>query len=126
MFSTEDLKNLKKEDFRILEGDPDKDIDSSCVNQNDMTVSADGLASSNCPESKRELDILQVRRALQRLYDVSNDIFEASMVNGLRTLSQAIEIDLRVYKVKGTLDDMVSSLKFVYKILLKNLRIYNN
>lgn len=103
----EDLTNLKKEDFRVLEGDPDKDIDSSCATQNESSVSTGLTPVDNCPERKKELDVLQVRRALKRLYEVPNDTFEASMVNGLRTLSQALEIDLRVYKIKGALDDVV-------------------
>lgn len=57
-----DLKSLKKEDLRILEGDLDKDEDS-CAEAIPIEESDD-----------IDVDLISLRRAMQKLYDDNNTV----------------------------------------------------
>ncbi|XP_069679377.1 ubiquitin-protein ligase E3A isoform X2 [Periplaneta americana] len=93
-----DLKNLKKEDVRIMEGDLDKDEDSQEVNEEggECSQSSQSRKSASCPDDLR-VDIASLRRAYKALFEVPGSVFESALVHALRTLSGNLEIDLRVF-----------------------------
>ncbi|KAF4531751.1 hypothetical protein B566_EDAN014491 [Ephemera danica] len=89
-----DLKNLKKEDMRSLEGDLDKDEDSQelaeqgeCSENKKVTRSPDDIT----------VDLESLRRAYKALFAVPGSIFESALINALLTLSGSIELDLRLF-----------------------------
>ncbi|XP_066998612.1 ubiquitin-protein ligase E3A [Anabrus simplex] len=93
-----DLKNLKKEDVRTLEGDLDKDEDSQ-----EATDKAD--CSEGCNSYKPSapddisVDIPSLRRSYKALLEVPGNVYESALVHALLTLSSGVDLDLTVFGV---------------------------
>lgn len=82
-----DLKNLKKEDVRTMEGDMDKDEDSKQSEEQEET------SLDNAPHDDIIIDLCSLRRAYKALFEVPNNEFESALVHALITLSNNIELD---------------------------------
>lgn len=89
-----DLKNLKKEDVRSLEGDLDKDEDSQELAE--QGESSDKTKTYLAPDDIT-LDLASLRRAYKALFEVPGSIFESALINALLTLAGSIELDLRLF-----------------------------
>lgn len=91
-----DLKKLKKEDFRTLEGDLDKDVDSSCTETVASPV-ATGRKHNNrdLPRSYTSVDLPSLRRAMNRLLETKSSAFD-SLNNAMQSLAMGISVDLRM------------------------------
>ncbi|XP_044263019.1 ubiquitin-protein ligase E3A [Tribolium madens] len=96
-----DETGLKKEDVRSLEGEKDKDEDSS----------ADTSDGSILP-----VDLPSVRRAYSALFKLKTSIFEHSLVNALVTLAGNLQMELPTRKECGNQDDVVNVLLIVFEI----------
>uniref|UniRef100_A0A8D8P8B6 Ubiquitin-protein ligase E3A n=2 Tax=Culex pipiens TaxID=7175 RepID=A0A8D8P8B6_CULPI len=102
----EDLKNLKKEDLRTLEGDLDKDEDSAAekpppVQDNHQTT----------------VDLVSLRRAMKALYEARASVF-GPINNALQTLGESLSIELRVQLTqKEDIEQIVHVLVVVFEVL---------
>jgi ubiquitin-protein ligase E3 A len=121
-----DLKNLKKEDVRMMEGDMDKDEDSletgECsLNSQDQGTSCKSLNSN-------QLDIPSLRRAYHALFELPKESaqFESALVYALMTLAGNVELDLRVFGGSGreNLDNVLNVLLIVFEIPVLGMSEY--
>ncbi|XP_059480098.1 ubiquitin-protein ligase E3A [Neocloeon triangulifer] len=88
------LRNLKKEDIRTLQGDLDKDEDSQ------EEAEKEGECSSQCQTSGPDeitLDLESLRRAYSALFSVDSKVFESALINALITLTGMVELDLKMF-----------------------------
>jgi hypothetical protein len=86
---------------RSLEGEKDKDEDSS----------AETSDSAILP-----VDLPSVRRAYSALFKLKTSIFEHSLVNALVTLAGNLQMELPTRKERGNQDDVVNVLLIVFEI----------
>ncbi|GFG33317.1 hypothetical protein Cfor_09976 [Coptotermes formosanus] len=113
-----DLKNLKKEDVRTMEGDLDKDEDSQEVNEEGGECSGSSQSwKSSSPSDDLKVDIPSLRRAYKALFEVPGNVFESALVHALRTLSGNLELDLRLFGRAKT--DNAEELLNVFVIVLE-------
>lgn len=91
-----DLDNLKKEDIRVLEGDKDKDEDS----QESSANCSSPMEVDDNPSGTTTVDIPSLRRAYDALFELPISIFESALSNALITLSENIELDLRLLRIR--------------------------
>ncbi|PNF21690.1 Ubiquitin-protein ligase E3A [Cryptotermes secundus] len=114
-----DLKNLKKEDVRTMEGDLDKDEDSQEVNQEEGECSERCQSrKSTSPSDDLRVDIPSLRRAYKALFEVPGSVFESALVHALRTLSGNLELDLRLFG-RGAKNDNAEDVLNVFVIVLE-------
>ncbi|KAG5888353.1 hypothetical protein JTB14_020753 [Gonioctena quinquepunctata] len=99
--NAEDIKGLKKEEVRSLEGEKDKDEDS-CAESN----------SNSIPQ----VDLPAVRRAFTALFKLKSSIFENALVNALVTLAGNLQMELPTRKERDNQDDIVNVLLIVFEI----------
>ncbi|KAF5287693.1 hypothetical protein FQA39_LY15793 [Lamprigera yunnana] len=81
----DDLKGLKKEEVRTLEGEKDKDEDC-CMDCPDEETS----------KSPLPIDLCSLRRAYGALFKIPTSIFENALVNALVTLAGSLQLDLQL------------------------------
>ncbi|XP_065079468.1 ubiquitin-protein ligase E3A [Ochlerotatus camptorhynchus] len=103
----EDLKNLKKEDLRTLEGDLDKDEDS--------------CAEKAPPETKERhyttVDLVSLRRSMKALYEANSSVF-GPINNALQSLGETLSVELRVHLTqKVDLEEIVTVFVIVFEVL---------
>ncbi|KAG8230516.1 hypothetical protein J437_LFUL010036 [Ladona fulva] len=101
-----DLKNMKKEDVRMLEGEMDKEIDSQEVEEggsNSRKIGTNNLLDKGDDVS---VDLLSLRRAYQALFEVPGSVFESALVNALTTLT--MELDVRLLGDAGRGPDLLN------------------
>lgn len=108
-----DLKILKKEDFRTLEGDMDKDDDSSCTDDDKYTT---GLASS-AQRSHTTVDLLSLRRAMTHLIDTTPHVFDA-INNAIQTLAIGLSVDLRIITQRDQIEDIITVFVIIFEITM--------
>ncbi|XP_055592376.1 ubiquitin-protein ligase E3A isoform X2 [Uranotaenia lowii] len=101
----EDLKNLKKEDLRTLEGDLDKDEDSS---------------AEQVPEVKDKhytsVDLASLRRSISWLLKQKSSVF-GPINNALQSLGQSLSIDLRVHLTQNEdIEQVITALVIVFEV----------
>ncbi|XP_060524478.1 ubiquitin-protein ligase E3A isoform X2 [Cylas formicarius] len=99
--STESFKGLKKEEVRYLEGEKDKDEDSS----------ADSSKNKLLP-----VDLSSLRRAYAALFKLKATIFENALVNALVTLAGNLQMELPMRREKDSYDDILNVLLIVFEI----------
>lgn len=87
---------MKKEDVRSLEGEKDKDEDSSAESSKNIAIPP--------------VDIPAVRRAFSALFKLKASIFENAMVNALVTLAGNLQMELPTRKDQENQDDIVNVL----------------
>lgn len=106
------LTGLKKEDVRSLEGEKDKDEDSS------GTTRGVDSGTPNDPRSRgrRHVDLPSVRRAYSALFKLSSSIFENALVNALVTLAGNLHLRLKLRRDGDSNDDVVNVLLIVFEI----------
>jgi hypothetical protein len=113
-----DLKNLKKEDVRTMEGDLDKDEDCQEVNEEGGECSGSSRSwKSSSPSDDLKVDIPSLRRSYKALFEVPGSVFESALVHALRTLSGNLELDLRLFGRAKT--DNAEELLNVFVIVLE-------
>lgn len=101
-----DLKNLKKEDLRTLEGDLDKDEDSS---------------AEKVPETKENhhttVDLASLRRSMKALYEAKSSVF-GPINNALQALGESLSVELRVHLTKKEdIEQVISVFVIVFEVL---------
>ncbi|XP_063907142.1 ubiquitin-protein ligase E3A isoform X4 [Zophobas morio] len=99
--SKENIAGLKKEEVRSLEGEKDKDEDSSAETSENAVL---------------PVDLPSVRRAYAALFKLKTSIFEHSLVNALVTLAGNLQMELPTRKERGNQDDVVNVLLIVFEI----------
>lgn len=106
-----DLKTLKKEDFRAMEDDLDKDDDCSCADDDSS------LDDQPITRSHTSVDLISLRRAMGRLFSISNSIFD-SLNNALQTLAIGLGLDLRVLSKTNQIEDIITAFVIVFEIIM--------
>lgn len=108
-----DLKNLKKEDFRTLEGDLDKDEDSSDN-------------SDKPPEPHHTtVDFVSLRRVMLRLYDENSAAFE-TLNQTIHSLATSLCIDLiRFVDNQDLVEDIVTVFVILFEVIVIGKSIEN-
>lgn len=99
-----DLKNLKKEDFRTLEGDLDKDEDSSA----DIEQIREPHFTS--------VDLISLRRTMHKLYESNVRVFEP-LNNALHTLAIRLSLDSRFKTQKDEIEDIITAFVIIFEIV---------
>ncbi|XP_037037747.1 ubiquitin-protein ligase E3A isoform X1 [Bradysia coprophila] len=101
-----DLKNLKKEDFRTLEGDLDKDEDSSDN-------------SDKPPEPHHTtVDFVSLRRAMLRLYEQNSGAFE-TLNETIHSLATSLCVDLiRFVNDQELIEDIITVFVILFEIIV--------
>ncbi|XP_055535236.1 ubiquitin-protein ligase E3A isoform X1 [Wyeomyia smithii] len=102
----EDLKMLKKEDLRTLEGDLDKDEDS---------------LAEKLPDTKEKhhtsVDLNSLRRSMKSLYDRKSSVF-GPINNALQSLGESLSIELRVQLTqKEDIEQVITVFIIVFEVL---------
>ncbi|CAG9769498.1 unnamed protein product [Ceutorhynchus assimilis] len=95
-------KILNKEELRHLEGEKDKDEDSSAAESSSSAI--------------QPVDLSSVRRAYTALFKLKTSIFENSLVNALVTLAGNLQMELPIRGEKGNYDDIINVLLIVFEI----------
>ncbi|XP_058055109.1 ubiquitin-protein ligase E3A [Anopheles bellator] len=106
-----DLRNMKKEDLRSLEGDLDKDEDSKAPAAESPQEAAD--------PNHTGVDLASLRRSIKALYAARPTVF-GPINNALQTLGDSLARDLRV---KLTSTEELESIVTVFVIVFETLLI---
>lgn len=109
-----DLKNLKKEDFRTLEGDLDKDEDSS--DHSDKPLEPHHTS----------VDFISLRRTMQRLYDENSAAFE-TLNETIHSLATSLIIDLIRSNDQDLIQDVVTVFVILFEVIVigKSVKLRN-
>jgi len=89
---------LTKEQLRQMEGETDKDVDSSQqTNQQEDKEMEDGEEKEKAKEIEPQctLDLVSLRESYETLFALDNSIFESGLVNALVMLCSNLEMDLK-------------------------------
>jgi len=105
-----ELKKMTKEEVRSLEGENEKDVDSSEAEKAKKPASKDTGKVCQCT-----VDIEALRRSYDKLFALENSIFESGLVNALVMLCSNLEMDL---KCKPNIDQELNFLN-LYEIILE-------
>lgn len=101
------LTSLLKEDLQAMEGDPDKDTDSTQVgeenvsNANTCSELAD-KEDSNLKPSDITVDIDAVRRVYRKMFAIPNLPFQDALVNAMTILSQNLQFEIKYNNLENT------------------------
>lgn len=123
-----DLKKLKKEDFRALEGDLDKDVDSSCCRADAvmMPISTAATAMStvhrkrtdhDAPRHYTSVDLPSLRRAMNLLLETKSSAFD-SLNNAMQSLAMGISVDLRMQTQRDKIEEIITVLVIIFEIII--------
>lgn len=98
-----DLKNLKKEDLRALENDPDKDEDC--------------LASKEEPPQPHftSVDLPSLKRAVKKLFEISL-IFDP-LNTALQNLGTSLSCEIRLLTKKETIEEIITVFVIVFELI---------
>lgn len=110
------LKKLKKEDFRTLEGDPDKDVDSSCTD----TLAAMTNRKRNerdVPRHYTSVDLPSLRRAMNALLETKSSAFD-SLNNAMQSLAMGISVDLRMQTQRDKIEEIITVFVIIFEIII--------
>lgn len=99
-----DLKTLKKEDFRALEGDLDKDEDDS-----------DEPEPAMSEPHHTTVDIVSLRRIMKRLYDTHMVAFE-TINNAVHSLATILTVDLKFSLSREQLEEVITVFVIVFEV----------
>lgn len=105
-----DLKKLKKEDFRTLEGDLDKDVDSSCTDVNKIENRAGQKDYTN-------VDLVSLRRAMSNLLETKPSVFDA-LNNALQSLALSISVDIRLLTRRDKIEEIITVFVIIFEIII--------
>lgn len=106
-----DLKKLKKEDFRTLEGDLDKDEDSSCANDGNKKNERD------LPRHYTSVDLISLRRAMTHLLETKSSAFD-SLNNAMQSLALGISVDLRLLTQRDKIEEIITVFVIIFEIII--------
>lgn len=104
-----DLKKLKKEDFRTLEGDLDKDEDSSCTEINKLEPVA--------PKHYTNVDLVSLRRAMTNLMETKSSVFDA-LNNALESLALSISVGIRHTTRRDKIEEIITVFVIIFEIIM--------
>jgi len=98
-----DLRNMKKEDLRALEGDPDKDEDC--------------LASKEEPPQPHytSVDLPSLKRAIKKLYEISL-IFDP-LNTALQSLGTSLMCEIRLATKKEVIEEIITTFVIAFELL---------
>ncbi|XP_059608473.1 ubiquitin-protein ligase E3A isoform X2 [Phlebotomus argentipes] len=110
-----DLRQLTKEDLRSLEGDLDKDEDSSCAGK------------ETPPEiHETDVDVVGLRRSVKQLFGLDDPeankprntfpVFEP-VNNALQTLATSLKMDLEVTTQRDAIEDIIRIFVIVFEVM---------
>ncbi|CAD7081216.1 unnamed protein product [Hermetia illucens] len=99
-----DLKSMKKEDLRTLEGDLDKDEDSSADKEEIL------------PLHHTTVDLPSLRRTLPKLFKLVPSIYEL-LNNALKPMAAALSIDLRINKKAEDIEKNLHVVVLVFELI---------
>lgn len=105
-----ELRKMTKEEVRSLEGESEKDVDSSEAEKSKTPPTKDEGKICKCT-----VDIDSLRRSYDKLFALENSIFESGLVNALVMLCSNLEMDL---KCKPNIDQEMNFLN-LYEIILE-------
>ncbi|KAK7870299.1 hypothetical protein R5R35_011808 [Gryllus longicercus] len=112
-----DLKNLKKEDVRTLEGEPDKDEDSQELAESVESGATSRLQYHSTSPDDIGLDFASVRRAYKALLkEAPSSAYEGPLVQAVSTLAQLVEVDLRFPLGVATSEELLRSVLVVLEL----------
>lgn len=121
-----DLKKLKKEDFRTLEGDLDKDVDSSCCGMEPVAPSMAAATATagyrkrndrDVPRHYTSVDLPSLRRAMNHLLETKSSAFD-SLNNAMQSLAMNISVDLRMQKQRDKIEEIITVLVIIFEIII--------
>lgn len=98
-----DLRSLKKEDLRTLEGDLDKDEDSC----------ADKIVPVILHHTT--VDFVSLNRAMKALYEDNSEIFEP-LNNAIESLALSLSVDLRLLPQKKQIEEIVTVFVIMFEL----------
>lgn len=117
-----DLRSLKKEDLRSLEGDLDKDEDDSaeaaaaaCASDSDDGASSDDAPPAGTDAATTTVDLPSLRRCLHRLYDTYTPAFE-TLNESLYTLALQLKSGL-AYMTRAQIAEAVDVFLIVFETI---------
>lgn len=84
-YAPSQLAAMKKEEVRELEGE-EKDQDSIALERGEVESCSDNI----------NIDLASLRRAYQQLFSLSGNLYENALVQALITLSENMELDLKL------------------------------
>ena len=105
-----DLKKLKKEDFRTLEGDLDKDEDSCCTNE-------EKEKDRNLPPHYTSVDLVSLRRAMIKLMETNSNVFDSLNMH-FHALALNIGIDLRFMTQRDKIEEIITVFVIIFEIII--------
>lgn len=112
-----DLKSLKKEDLRSLEGDLDKDEDDSAEAAAAAAKAAATEQSTAAADPYHtSVDLEALRRCLQRLHSIHPFVFEA-LNDTLRSLAASVQLDLLFIENAEISTSLMHTLVIVYETI---------
>lgn len=116
-----DLKKLKKEDFRTLEGDLDKDVDSSCTETGATPTTATTTFrkrnNRDVPRHYTSVDLPSLRRAMSKLLETKSSAFD-SLNNAMQSLAMGISVDLRMQTQRDKIEEIITVFVIVFEIII--------
>lgn len=131
-----DLRQLKKEDLRQLEGDQDKDEDSATThghgddhpaNMDDdagavgavssAAASASATTENERPSNETSVDLHSLRRVMRRLHAVHSAAFEPLNI-AFHSLAITLTVDLRLHSTHDFIDEIVNVFVIIFEIVV--------
>ncbi|XP_054260809.1 ubiquitin-protein ligase E3A [Macrosteles quadrilineatus] len=94
-FAPSQLAAMRKEEVRELEGETEKDQDSVAMERGEVESCSD----------KINIDLASLRRAYQQLFSLSGNLYENALVQALVTLSENMELDLKMSGCGRSMED---------------------
>lgn len=101
-----DLKKLKKEDFRTMEGDMDKDEDS-CAEEDDGSPA----------RSHTSVDLISLRRAMTYLLETKASVFD-SLNNAMHSLALGLSVDLRMLTQREQIEEIITVFVIIFETVI--------
>lgn len=98
-----DLKSLKKEDLRTLEGDLDKDEDSCAEKSETHSL------------SHTTVDFVSLNRAMRLIYEDNCEIFEP-LNTAIESLALSLCVDLRLLPQKKHIEEIVTVFVIIFEM----------
>lgn len=98
-----DLKSLKKEDLRTLEGDLDKDEDSCAIKDEPVSL------------HHTTVDFVSLNRALRLIHDDNCKIFEP-LNTAIESLALSLSVDLRLLQQRKHLEEIVTVFVIIFEM----------
>lgn len=112
------LKNFNKEDFRVLEGDLDKDKDESgATSEDDDLASGPEHSKTDASRYHTSVDLHSLRRSMTNLLETKASAFD-SLNNALQSLALNISVDLRMLTQRDKIEEIITVFVIIFEIII--------